>query len=312
MKLYDEFKKQGIDPFKKFIGDRYNILIPLNDLDRFSYTPSYEKDYKELGLMDLTYAVNPDMYVAMLILNKLATIFDVKFRVMEAWRPFEIQVMKYNEHQKKNPGSTLFLKPDKDKTLPHCCSGAIDLLMTDSYGNPFTQPKWLLRKDPSLLKQIKKLNKDFDNVDNPFFTTHIEALDNASIDLKLAILNVDILRKMVSSITNLGHINDENWHFQLEDKDPKYLVSYKNISIFDVKTTSQGHIDSVKKEMTDFANQIFGVFYNRPFTKGKKELFQDSDFTEKDIITLQDLKNDIYEKMSLQQKILYQQKMLTR
>ena len=260
--------------------------------------------------MDMTYAVNPDMYVAMHILNKLAKIFDVKFRVMEAWRPFEIQVMKYNEHQKKNPGSTLFLKPDKDKTLPHCCGGAIDLLMTDGYGNPFTQPKWLARKDPTLIDQIEKLNSDFDNVDNPFFTTHIQPKENASTDLKLAILNVDILRKMVSSITNLGHINDENWHFQLEDKDPWYLVSYKNISVTDVKQTSQGHIDSVKKEVTDFANRIFGVFYNRPFTKGKKEYFIDSDFTENDVITLKDLKKDIYNKMSYQKQILLQEKFI--
>ncbi len=306
MKLYDELKKQGIDPFKKFIkeGERYNILIPLNELKRFSYTPSYEKDYRQLGLMNMTYAVNPDMYVAMHILNKLAKIFDVKFRVMEAWRPFEIQVMKYNEHQKKNPGSTLFLKPEKDKTLPHVCGGAIDLLMTDGYGNPVTQPKWLARKDKNLLEQIKKLNSDFNNVDNPFFTTHMEAKKDASVDLKASILNVDILRKMVSSITNLRHINDENWHFQLTDKDPEYLVSYKNISIIDMKKTSQGHIDSVKKEMTDFANQIFGVFYNRPFTKGVKHNFTDSEFNESDVTSLRHLKSNLHRKMILQQKLL--------
>ena len=112
VKLYSDFQKMGIDPFKMFVGREYEILIPLSGLDRFSYTPAYEKDYRALGILDMTYSVNPTMYVSMYILNKLAKIFDVKFRVIEAWRPFDIQMSKYEAEQKKNPGSTLFLKPD--------------------------------------------------------------------------------------------------------------------------------------------------------------------------------------------------------
>jgi hypothetical protein len=113
--LYNEYLRNGADPFKKFIGEEYDILIPLNDLDRLTYAPAYEKDYRELGILDLTYSVNPTMYVSMCILNKLAKIFDVKFRVLEAWRPFEIQLEKYNAEQRKNLGSTLFVKPEKNK-----------------------------------------------------------------------------------------------------------------------------------------------------------------------------------------------------
>lgn len=303
-KLYDALIDKGINPFTQFVGDEYNILIPLHDLDRFSYTPSYEKEYKELGIIDLTYSVNPNMYACLYILNKLAKIFDVKFRVMEAWRPFEIQLQKYNEEQIKNPGSTLFVKPQKDKGLPHVCGGAVDLLITNTYGDPLTQPKWLLRKDPALLKQIKPLNHDFDNVNNPFFTNHIQPLENANPNLQIASLNVDFLRTIVSSILNLRHINDENWHFQLADDDKEYLPSYKNISIADVLNTSQGHIAKVKKEMSDFAEAVFGVFYDRPFQKGVKHNFSIDEFNSNHIISLEDLKQKITNYIIAQQNII--------
>ncbi|MBD5398315.1 M15 family metallopeptidase [bacterium] len=304
VKLYSDFQKMGIDPFKMFVGREYEILIPLSGLDRLSYTPAYEKDYRELGILDMTYSVNPTMYVSMYILNKLAKIFDVKFRVIEAWRPFEIQMAKYEAEQKKNPGSTLFLKPDKNVGMPHICGGAIDLLMTDSYGRPFTQPKWLLRKHPELLKQIKALNSDFDNVNNPFFTTHMEPLENADKDLKLSVLNVDILRLMVSSILNLRHINDENWHFQLADSDEEYLPSFKNISISDVRNTSPSHIERVKKEVTDFAERVFGVFYDREFVKGQKHNYTTSEFKKEDVMTLDELKKKVNNLIVMQQNIL--------
>ncbi len=303
-KLYNSLIEKGINPFSQFTGDEYNILIPLNDLERFSYTPSYENEYKKLGIMDMTYAVNPNMYVCLYILNKLAKILDVRFRVMEAWRPFEIQLQKYNEEQIKNPGSTLFIKPEKNKGLPHVCGGAVDLLITNGYGEPLTQPKWLLRKDPELLKQIKHLNHDFDNVNNPFFTNHIQPLDNADKNLKLSSINVDYMRNIVSSILNLRHINDENWHFQLSDKDTEYLPSYKNISISDVKNTSIGHVDRIKKEMSDFAESVFGVFYNRPFQKGVKHNFTIYEFDEKDIISFEDLKQKLNNYIIAQQKII--------
>ena len=312
MKLYDDLKKQGIDPFKKFVGERYDLLIPLNDLENFTYTPSYKEDYEKLGILELTYAVNPDMYTCMYILNKLAPIFNVKFRVMEAWRPFEIQLAKYEAEQKRNPGSTLFAKPDKNSGIPHVCGGAVDLLMTDKEGNPVQQPKWLLRKKPELIKQIRALNEDFKNVNNPFFTTHIDTLCSADPELKISALNVDILRKIVSSIRNLRHINDENWHFQLSDRDKETLPSYKNISITDVKAISQQHLKSVKKEVSDFAEKIFGIFYRRPFNRGTKHNYTDFDFDEKNIITLEELKQNIFKVKSLQQKILDHQKTLPR
>ena len=53
LNLYNEYKKMGIDPFQKFLGKKYEILIPLNDLDRFSYAPAYGKEYKELGIYDM-------------------------------------------------------------------------------------------------------------------------------------------------------------------------------------------------------------------------------------------------------------------
>ncbi len=244
------------------------------------------------------------MYINTYILNKLAKIFNIKFRVMEAWRPFEIQLAKYNAEQERNPGSTLFAKPDKNKGIPHVCGGAIDLLMTDMEGNAFTQPKWLLRKNPDLLKQIIPLNDDFRNVNNPFFTTHVEPLLKADKDLKVSCINVDILRKLVSSIRNLRHINDENWHFQLADFDKEALPSYKNISISDLKNTPKRYINSVKKEVTDFAEKTFGIFYNRPFNKGTKHNYTEFEFDPKRIISLEDLKQNIYKKMKLQQLIL--------
>ena len=81
--IYNEFLKQDIDPFKRFLGREYEILIPLNDLENFSYQPAYGKDYKKMGIYDMTYAVNPDMYVSIYILNKLAKIFDVRFKVID-------------------------------------------------------------------------------------------------------------------------------------------------------------------------------------------------------------------------------------
>lgn len=293
LNLYNEYKKMGIDPFQKFLGKKYEILIPLNDLDRFSYAPAYGKEYKELGIYDMTYAVNPTMYVSMYILNKLAKIFDVKFKVIEAWRPYEIQMAKYEAEQKRNPGSTLFIKPEKDKGLPHVAGGAVDLVMTNSFGEAFTQPKWLLRKNPDLINQIKPLNEDFKNVNNPFFTSHIEALDNATNDLKLSIANTELLREIVANITSLRHINDENWHFQLSDDDKEYLVSYKNISIEDVRNTTPGHLRNVKKEVSDFAEQIFGIFYNRPYEKGVKHNYSDDEFDEKNVMTLETLNQKI-------------------
>ncbi len=304
LRLYNEFLNQGIDPFKKFLGREYEILIPLDDLENFSYQPAYGKDYREMGIYNMTYAVNPDMYVSMYILNKLAKIFDVRFKVIEAWRPFEVQQAKYDAEQKRNPGSTLFVKPEKDKGIPHVAGGAIDLLMTNGFGEAYTQPKWQVRKNPELSKQIKPLNHDFDNVNNPFFTTHIEAFENADKELKCSILNVEILRKIASSITNLRHINDENWHFQLTDFDKEYLVSYKNISIEDVRNTSPAHIARIKKEVTDFAERIFGIFYNRPFEKGVKHNFTTQEFNKQDIITLSELKNKVFNDMIIQQKIL--------
>lgn len=302
--LYNEFLNQGIDPFKKFLGREYEILIPLNDLKNLSYQPAYSKDYREMGIYNMTYAVNPDMYVSMYILNKLAKIFDVRFKVIEAWRPFEIQQAKYDAEQKRNPGSTLFVKPEKDKGIPHVAGGAVDLLMTDGFGEAYTQPKWQVRKNPELSKQIKPLNHDFDNVNNPFFTTHIEPLENANKELKCSILNVEILRKIVSSIPNLRHINDENWHFQLTDLDREYLISYKNISIEDVRNTSPSHITRIKKEVSDFAERIFGIFYNRPFNKGVKHNFITQEFNKEDIITLSELKKKVFNDMTIQQKIL--------
>lgn len=293
LNLYNEYKKMGIDPFQKFLGKKYEILIPLNDLERFTYVPAYGKEYRDLGILDMTYAVNPTMYVSMYILNKLAKIFDVKFKVIEAWRPYEIQMQKYEAEQKRNPGSTLFIKPEKDKGLPHVAGGAVDLVMTNSFGEAFTQPKWLLRKNPDLINQIKPLNEDFKNVNNPFFTSHIEALDNATKDLKLSIANTELLREIVANITSLRHINDENWHFQLSDNDKEYLVSYKNISIEDVRNTTPGHLRNVKKEVSDFAEQIFGIFYNRPYEKGVKHNYSDDEFDEKNVMTLETLNQKI-------------------
>ena len=187
----------------------------------------------------------------------------------------------------------MFIKPEKDKGLPHVAGGAVDLVMTNSFGEAFTQPKWLLRKNPDLINQIKPLNEDFKNVNNPFFTSHIEALDNATNDLKLSIANTELLREIVANITSLRHINDENWHFQLSDDDKEYLVSYKNISIEDVRNTTPGHLRNVKKEVSDFAEQIFGIFYNRPYEKGVKHNYSDDEFDEKNVMTLETLNQKI-------------------
>ncbi|MDR2098458.1 MAG: hypothetical protein LBO78_00325 [Rickettsiales bacterium] len=338
--IYNHYREAGIDPFRKFTGAEYEILIPLSGLENFRYAPAYGEEYRAMGILDMTYSVNPTMYAAMHILNKLARERQVKFLVREAWRPAEVQQAKYeaNLHatykewlgkvikdldfdewvRNYSPDNwsglkrfglerspTKFLAPKGGVGLPHVAGGAVDLLIADGWGNPLPQPKWLARKDPSLLDFVAPLGKGFENVANPLETPHIMLRDGAvPAGLALAVQNVGYMSEMARSVANLRHINDENWHFQLSDEDREYLVSYKNISIADARNTSAGHVARIKKEMTDFAEKIYGIFYERNFARGVKHNFCDRDFNPASTMTLDELRARLDSYLCEQRRIL--------
>ena len=338
-KIYLSHLAAGVDPFRRFLGPEYEVLIPLDGLASFSYAPAYAERYRAMGITDLTYAVNSTMFAAMRILDKLARILGIKFRVIEAWRPLEVQeslwrdniIKVYNEFQDKvasnlslqqfiaefepdgwrglkqyglENSATLVLKPKEGAGLPHTSGTAVDLLPLDGYGRPLTQPKWLARKDPALKDCIKPLGPDFDNVGSPFNTSHIEPLSGAPRDLRLAALNVDFLVALAKSIPPLRNINDENWHFQLADRDREYLPSYRNLSLADARSASPAHVARVRKEAADFAERVFGLFYDRQFEKGVKFNYADSDFDAARVMTLDGLLGRLASHTAQQQKII--------
>jgi hypothetical protein len=194
-----------------------------------------------------------------------------------------------------------FLRP-----TPHSVGGAMDIMLLDGRGNPMTQPKWLARKiwqdlqfanwdfgkinDPfilsfrtelesakesekdtvlliekKLLEKIKPMRHEQLLKAKPMYTTHMQATIDAPDYLKNTIVNVDYLMQLAGSMLNFTITNDENWHVQCTN-----IREFALLTIDKVMRTSKGHIDAIKKECEDFANQIFPLGYKREVRRGEE------------------------------------------
>jgi D-alanyl-D-alanine dipeptidase len=312
--LYFRKLRDGVDPFRKFVGKEYEILIPMHDLESFSYAPAYGNEYRELGIYDLTYSVNPTMYAAMVQLDKLAKIYGIKFRVADAWSPSDFRDQKRKEWAEREAIEQTGKNNPFSEDTPHGRGAAIDLVMTDGYGNVVTQPKWLansksefnkvypefLQEYPDLKKYTKSYtDKYFDN--KPIFNSpHMEPTTDAPKELKGAALSMDFLARLVSSIGNVAPINAENWHFQLTNKE-----SYKTITSEEQRRVSAGHLARVKKEVTDFANRAFGLFYERSIVKGQPhKMWEDDKIDDTRTMTMADLRGKLDGILHMQRGLL--------
>ncbi|MDR2269220.1 MAG: hypothetical protein LBD94_03495, partial [Rickettsiales bacterium] len=109
--IYKEQLKHGIDPMRRFVGPEYEVLIPLSGLDRFEYDPAYGKDYRDFGIYNKTFSVNPQTYSAACVMNRLGRELGVRLRVTDAWRPIKIQIEKFILNKAKDPSGDVFANP---------------------------------------------------------------------------------------------------------------------------------------------------------------------------------------------------------
>jgi len=303
MQLISSLRSKGIDPFHRFEGEKYKLLIPMRDLENFAYVPAYGAEYRRLGIVEATYGANPTMYGALYKLDKLAGIWGVRFNVREAWRPLEWQ----EELHRRMPDKVL--KPRPGKNLGHVAGDAADLTLAmpikehyeveDKDGRTiydgwrfkaYPQPQWETSGDK--LNWIEPLGIDFDNVKNPLETAHLTPSPAAPNEFRLRIALQDFSALMRRNIPNMRNINDESWHSQGWSKDREYS-DFPNLSIKDVLGAPESRMLEVKKEVEDWAEATFAAMYDMPYEKGVKHNFSTDDFREDKAIHLDWQINDL-------------------
>jgi len=323
MQLISSLKSRNIDPFHRFEGERYKLLIPMHNLQNFAYVPSYGATYRKMGITDITYGVNPTMYGALYKLNKLAGIWGVRYNVREAWRPKEWQEELYEREQRKDPGSTRILKPEPGKNLGHVAGDAVDLdlaqptkeywyLKDCSYCSrtvityecwPFKaypQPNWETANtkwqwiEPPYTADGKKWEPEHCYVWDPkhYRNAHLIPSAAAPDEFRLRIELQDFAALMRRNIPNMRNINDESWHSQGWSKDREYS-DFPNISLRDVLGVPESRVREVKKEVENWAEATFEVMYDMPYEKGVPYNFSTDDFSEQSAIHLDWQQNNL-------------------